>query len=134
VDPYARSAAAKGRSTSASSVLPPLFNLLVSNVPAARNKLHLDGAELEGIFPLSLLFRGQALNITGVGYANTFTLSFTACHNALPGVQRLAVYSADALDELEQALGIMDTSGRRVVSIHSAPRTRVRRTSATDGA
>ncbi|WP_341917041.1 wax ester/triacylglycerol synthase family O-acyltransferase [Hydrocarboniphaga effusa] len=119
-----------------SGSLPPLFNVLISNVPAARNKLYFDGAELEGIFPLSVLFRGQALNITALGYAESFTLSFTACRDALPRVQKLAIYAGEALDELERALGIADieTAERRVVSINDASRVRERRANPTDGA
>lgn len=119
-----------------SATLPPLFNVLISNVPAARSKLYFDGAELEGIFPLSVLFRGQALNITALGYADSFTLSFTACRDSLPRVQKLAVYAGEALDELELALGIveLDPAERRVVSINSAPRARERLASPADGA
>jgi hypothetical protein len=29
---------------------------------------------------------------------------FTACHTSVPGIQRVAVYSADALRELEAAV------------------------------
>lgn len=119
--------------TRSATRLPPLFNLIVSNVQASRHKLYFDGAELEGMFPLSVLFRGQALNVTVLGYADTLTFSFTACRGAVPSVQRLAVHAGEALGELEQALGITDTSSLRVVSIHSAPRARQRRAAATDG-
>jgi diacylglycerol O-acyltransferase len=119
--------------TRSATRLPPLFNLIVSNVQASRHKLYFDGAELEGMFPLSVLFRGQALNVTVLGYADTLTFSFTACRGAVPSVQRLAVHAGDALGELEQALGITDTSSLRVVSIHSAPSARQRRAAATDG-
>jgi hypothetical protein len=29
---------------------------------------------------------------------------FTACHTSVPGIQHLAVYAADALEELEDSL------------------------------
>jgi hypothetical protein len=80
-----------------------------------------------------VLFRGQALNITVLGYADTVGFSFTACRNSVPSVQRLAVYTGEALGELEQALGLMDTSEMRVVSIHSSARVRNRRATAGDG-
>jgi diacylglycerol O-acyltransferase len=119
--------------TRSATKLPPLFNLIVSNVQASKQKLYFDGAELEGMFPLSVLFRGQALNVTVLGYADTLTFSFTACRGAVPSVQRLAVHAGEALNELEQALGITDTSTLRVVSIHSAPRARNRFAASTDG-
>lgn len=115
-----------GRMIGLDEILPPLFNVLISNVPAARHTLYYEGAELDGLFPLSVLFRGQALNITALGYADTFTLSFTACRKSVPSVQRLAVYTGEALDELEQALGIADNGNGRVVSIQRAHRLRER--------
>ena len=52
----------------------------------------------------SLLFNGQALNISVVSYAGQFNLGFTGCRDSLPSMQRLAVYTGEALEELEAAL------------------------------
>lgn len=116
----------------AATRLPPLFNLIVSGVTASKSRLYLNGAELEGLFPVSVLFRGQALSITVMGYADALGFSFTACRNSVPSVQRLAVYTGDALTELEQALGLADTAELRVVSIHSSARGRKRPATAAD--
>ncbi len=60
--------------------------------------------ELEAIFPASIVTHGQALNITCQSYAGTMDFGFTGCHTSVPSLQKLAVYSAEALEELEAAL------------------------------
>ncbi|WP_431970515.1 wax ester/triacylglycerol synthase family O-acyltransferase [Nocardia sp. bgisy134] len=81
--------------------LAPAFNLIVSNVPGPSQPRYLAGARMAGLYPLSLLFKGEALNITAVSYAGRMHLGFTACPTALPEVQLLARYIDDAVDELE---------------------------------
>jgi hypothetical protein len=53
-----------------------------------------------------VLFDGYALNATIVGYADHISLGYTGCRNALPRLQRLAVYSGEALEEMERAYGL----------------------------
>lgn len=85
-------------------VIPPLFNLVVSNVVAPQKKLYLKGSELEALYPISLLFDGYALNVTIVGYADKVAMGFVGCRAATPSLQRLAVYTGEALAELEEAV------------------------------
>ncbi len=82
--------------------VPPIYNIIISNVPGPRNKLYFLGAEMEGYFPISALAHGQALNITVMSYAGGLYFGFTACQERVPGVQHLAVYTGEALDELER--------------------------------
>ncbi|MGB0212638.1 WS/DGAT/MGAT family O-acyltransferase [Algiphilus sp.] len=83
---------------------PPLFNVVLSNVVASKERLYMMGAELEAIYPMSILFDGYGLNLTVVGYADSVAVGYTGCRNAVPSLQRLAVYTGEALDELEGAL------------------------------
>jgi diacylglycerol O-acyltransferase len=85
---------------------PPDANLVISNVPGTREPRYFNGSELKAYYPLSLLFHGQALNITGVSCDGTFCIGFTGCRDTLPHLQRIAVYSGEALEELEAALGL----------------------------
>jgi diacylglycerol O-acyltransferase len=82
--------------------VPPIYNIIISNVPGPRNKLYFLGAEMEGYYPISALAHGQALNITVMSYAGGLYFGFTACQERVPGVQHLAVYTGEALDELER--------------------------------
>jgi hypothetical protein len=75
-------------------------------VPGFQEQRYLEGSKVEAYYPMSLLFHGQALNITAVSNANSFCIGYTGCRNTLPHLQRVAVYSGEALEELETALGL----------------------------
>ncbi|MDT4919645.1 MAG: diacylglycerol O-acyltransferase / wax synthase [Pseudonocardiales bacterium] len=87
----------------------PMFNVLISNVPGPREKLYYNGAEVLGLYPLSVLQSGQILNITALSYDTTLNLAITACPSGLPHIQRLALYCADAFDELADAYDVRST-------------------------
>jgi len=82
--------------------VPPIYNVIISNVPGPRAKLYFLGAEMEAYYPISALAHGQALNVTVMSYAGGLYFGFTACPDRVPSVQRVAVYTGDALDELEK--------------------------------
>ncbi len=82
----------------------PMFNITISNVPGPDKPLYFRGAELLATYPASIVTHGQALNITCQSYAGMMNFGFTGCHSSLPSMQKLAVYAADALAELEAAL------------------------------
>nr|WP_273455486.1 WS/DGAT domain-containing protein [Nevskia ramosa] len=44
------------------------------------------------------------MNITCLSYAGKLNFGFTGARDALPHMQRLAVYTGEALDELEAAV------------------------------
>ena len=92
----------------------PMFNVTVSNVPGPKEYLYLRGARMEAAYPVSLVMHGQALNITCQSYVDTLNFGFTGCRNTVPHMQRLAVYMAEALEELEQA--VLAKRGRKRVS------------------
>lgn len=83
----------------------PSMNLVISNVPGPQHPLYLDRARLEAIYPVSIPVQGLGLNISCFSYDGQLTFGFTGCRDSLPHMQRLAVYAADALDELETAVG-----------------------------
>jgi len=80
----------------------PAFNLVISNVPGPENPLYFNGAQLEAFYAASIPFHGYGLNITITSYAGTLNFGFTGCRDTVPHLQRLAVYSGEALDELER--------------------------------
>jgi hypothetical protein len=102
-----------GQMTGQLSKLPPFFNLVISNVVGSREKLYFRGAPMEAIFPISVLFDGYALNATIVGYADHVSLGFTGCREALPSLQRLAVYAGEALEEMERAFGLREAAKKK---------------------
>ncbi|MFL6108222.1 MAG: WS/DGAT/MGAT family O-acyltransferase [Marmoricola sp.] len=82
---------------------PPLFNFVVSNLVLSKEPLYLAGAKLVSMVPVSFLSDGYGLNVTLIGYGEKVTLGFVGCRDTIPHLQRLAIYTNDALDELEQA-------------------------------
>jgi hypothetical protein len=56
------------------------------------------------MFPLSLLFHGNALNITCVSYAGTLNFGFTGARDTLPHLQHLAVWMGEAVEEIADIL------------------------------
>ncbi len=82
----------------------PVFNVTISNVPGPSERLYYNGAQLEAMYPVSLIAHGGALNITCLSYAGTLNFGFTGCRDTLPHMQRLAVYTGEALEELDSLL------------------------------
>ena len=82
---------------------PYTFNLCVSNVPGPREQLYFNGSRLEATYPVSIPMHGMALNVTLQSYADTMNFGFIGCRDTLPHLQRLAVYTGEALDDLEKA-------------------------------
>ncbi len=95
-----------GQMTGTLPKIPPMFNFVISNVVLSKDSLYLMGAELEAMYPVSFLFDGYALNITLVGYKDRVAVGFLGCREAIPSLQRLAVYTQEALGELEKSVGM----------------------------
>lgn len=93
-----------GQVTGLGGKIPPIFNFTLSNVVLSKHPLYLMGAELEAMYPVSFLLDGYALNITLVGYLDRVAIGVLGCRDAIPRLQKLAVYTSDALTELEQAI------------------------------
>jgi len=101
-----------GQMTGTLARLPPLFNVTISNVVISKTPLYLRGAELEGMYPIGFLLDGYALIITLVGYCDRVSLGFVGCRDRIPHLQRLAVYTGEALAELETALQLAALASR----------------------
>jgi WS/DGAT/MGAT family acyltransferase len=83
--------------------MPPVANLLVSNVVGPRQTLYFNGDPLEEIIPLSILADGQGLNVTALSYHDKLTLSCVCCPDVVhqPSVLRQGFEAA--WDELQRA-------------------------------
>jgi WS/DGAT/MGAT family acyltransferase len=112
------------------SRVPPIYNVIISNVPGPRGKLYFLGAEMEAYYPISALAHGQALNITVMSYAGGLYFGFTACPDRVPHVQRLAVYTGEALDELEV---VFIRKKRTTAVVRKKKKTATRRTRSKSG-
>ncbi len=84
----------------------PPFNLVISNVPGPRETLYMSGAELQGMYPMSIPVHGQAMNITCTSYNGMMNFGLTGCRRTAPKLQRLLTHLDDELSSLEEACGI----------------------------
>jgi diacylglycerol O-acyltransferase len=84
----------------------PPFNLVISNVPGPRKKLYMNGAQLDGMYPLSVPYHGQAMNITCTSYVDQMSFGLVGCRRTAPSLQRLLTHLDDELTALEEAAGV----------------------------
>ena len=84
---------------------PPPFNIVISNVPGPKQPMYLNGARLDGVYPLSIPLAGQALNITVTSYAASMEFGLTGCRRSVPHLQRLLTHLDDSLAELVKVTG-----------------------------
>jgi diacylglycerol O-acyltransferase / wax synthase len=88
------------------SQAPPPFNIVISNVPGAREPMYWNGARLDGNYPLSIALDGQALNITMTNTGDNLDFGLVGCRRSVPHLQRLLMHLEDSLTDLEQAVGV----------------------------
>ncbi|HEY5854311.1 MAG TPA: wax ester/triacylglycerol synthase family O-acyltransferase [Aldersonia sp.] len=117
----ATSSIALGQLTKLDGLVPPMFSLVVSNVPGPKHSKYLAGAKLEAVYPISLLMRGGALNITVVTVDGVMNFGFVGARDALPHLQRLGTHLDEAVTELPQL-----TTGRMEASHDARQETRPR--------
>ncbi|MGA9101852.1 WS/DGAT/MGAT family O-acyltransferase [Aeromicrobium sp.] len=83
----------------------PPFNVIVSNVPGPKNQMYFNGARLDGMYPVSIVLDGQAINITLCSRDNYLDFGIIGCRKSVPHLQRLLTHLETALAELETAWG-----------------------------
>ncbi len=92
-----------GATTHLDRVGRPACNLVISNVPGAREIRYLNGAELVGIFPVSALAAAIGLNVTLSSYRDHMDFGFVANTAALDDVHALARHTRRAYADLKAA-------------------------------
>lgn len=88
------------------SSAPPPFNIVISNVPGARQPMYWNGARLDGNYPLSIALDGQAMNITLATNADNLDFGLVGCRRSVPHLQRILGHLETALKDLERAVGV----------------------------
>ncbi len=90
--------------------LPPMANVLISNVPGPATTLYVAGARMDSFYPVSIPYHGSAVNITVQSYAGKLDFGITACRRILSqeesyeliGHLRAALELIKALPSVEQ--------------------------------
>ena len=83
-----------GRSRLANSI-PPIANVVISNVPGPQVPLYMAGATMKTFYPVSIIVHGVALNITVESYNGSLDFGLIACRKAAPDVRDIARYLAE---------------------------------------
>ncbi len=95
--------------------LPPIMNVVISNVPGPREPLYAAGARMRTYWPLSIVEHGVGLNITVVSYCGALDFGLVAARVAVPNVRTIARALAAAHAELMRLTP--PPSGRRVGAV-----------------
>ncbi len=80
----ARSAAQLWEISAAANIVPPLVNLVISNVPGPKTIRYSNGARMLTHFPVSIPAHGTGMNVTVQSYAEHFDIGITACAATVP--------------------------------------------------
>ncbi len=88
--------------THSSQRFPPVFNTIVSNVPGPSEKMFLEGAKLERVYPLSVVTDGMGLNITVISYNNRLCIGVTAAPSNDAPIEQLGRYIKRGFKTLEE--------------------------------
>lgn len=83
--------------------LPPLFNVVVSNIPGPPVPLWWGGARLAALYPVGPILEGVGLNVTVVSYTGTLYLGLNGCRELVPEVDHVASLLTDAFVELSKS-------------------------------
>ena len=79
-----------------------IANVTISNVPGPQVPLYLAGARMEGLYPLSIVVHGVALNITVQSYRGQLCFGLIACRRAVPDISELALQLNRAMEALRR--------------------------------
>ena len=80
--------------------VPPLANVVVSNVPGPQVPLYAAGARMSTYWPMSIVEHGVGVNITVMSYAGAMGFGFTTARSAVADAHLLSQALAAAFDEL----------------------------------
>lgn len=83
----------------------PPFNVVISNVPGPTKPMYFNGAKLDGMYPVSIVLDGQAVNVTLCSRDKYLDFGIIGCRRSVPHLQRLLTHLETSLAELETAWG-----------------------------
>jgi diacylglycerol O-acyltransferase / wax synthase len=84
---------------------PPVYNLVISNVPGPPVPLYFLGARIAALYPLGPVFHGAGLNVTVMSNQGRLNVGLIACRELMPSkaIWALAEQMPAAMEELLEA-------------------------------
>jgi len=83
--------------------VPPLWNLIISNIAGPPVPLYTTGARLTQLFPLGPVQHGSGLNITVMSVVDRLCFGAMACTELVPDVQEIASGFASEVEALTKS-------------------------------
>ncbi len=83
--------------------LPPIFNVLISNVPGPPIPLYAGEARVVSVFPFGPVLDVIGLNLTVLSYVDSIEVGIMTCPELVPEVWSLTDYLRESLAELVEA-------------------------------
>ncbi|TAG84390.1 MAG: wax ester/triacylglycerol synthase family O-acyltransferase [Burkholderiales bacterium] len=80
--------------------LPPVANVVISNVPGPQVPLYLSGARMMTFYPVSIIVHSIALNVTVQTYCGNVYFGVIACKKAVPDLAKFTDAMHAGFDEL----------------------------------
>jgi WS/DGAT/MGAT family acyltransferase len=80
--------------------VPPIFNVLVSNIPGPDFPLYLAGARMVAMYPVGPVAEGVGVNVTVFSYLGSLFIGVTGCWDLVPDLEVIAHGMGDALSDL----------------------------------
>jgi diacylglycerol O-acyltransferase / wax synthase len=81
------------------------YNVPISNIPGPRTEMYWNGAHIEEIYPMSMVFDGMALTVTVCSYADRISFGYLAGRDVMPDIGAVTGLTERCLAELEAAVG-----------------------------
>lgn len=83
--------------------IPPIMNLIISNVPGPPFPIYCAGAKIVSLYPMGPLLYGTGVNITVFSYEDHVDFGFMTCRDLVPEPWKLVDGIQEAMDELHAA-------------------------------
>lgn len=80
--------------------IPPLFNVIVSNIPGPDVPLFMAGARMVAMYPFGPVTEGVGVNVTVFSYVGTIYVGVQGCWDLVPDVDVIANGMVDSLSDL----------------------------------
>ena len=74
------------------NLLPPIANVVISNVPGSPVPMYFAGARVVSYYPVSIVAHSMALNVTVQSYDGRLDYGLIACRRAMPDLTDLGDY------------------------------------------
>lgn len=87
------------------------YNLPVTKVPGPKSEMYWNGAHVDAIYPVAMIYDGLALTVTVCSYADQLSLTYLAGEDLVPDIGDLIERTERALADLEAAVGLRTPAG-----------------------